>query len=466
MITHFCRLACLFLSCVVAASSCSKQAPRTPPENHGAPPENRIDVPESVRKNLGITFAKTQRRRVATTLRLPGNFEATSQARAEHRAPLAGRIELRVVLRQPIKKGDILFALDAPDWRSSQRQLDEIDTELGVAAAHLAAIEPLLAAHRNHEDSLHQALAVMQARVQSLQETQQSLGGQAQALSDARVQVAQVQAQIAEAAEKHTETTARIARLQADQRALAQRRTLSLAAAAATLGTTPQALLATTDQGPRWRTLDRIEVRASADGFVESLPMATGSFVDAHERVATTLDPSSVHFRARALQGDLGRLREGMPAVLTPPGAVDPSARASGVLQLGLAADPTQRTLDVFVIPATSHPFVRPGVAGFVEIATDGSAAEVLSIPRAAVLQDGLVHVFFRRDPKNRDRVIRVEADLGTDDGRWVEVKSGLVDGDEVVLTGAYELVLASANTAQKGGHFHADGTWHADDHK
>ena len=37
------------------------------------------------------------------------------------------------------------------------------------------------------------------------------------------------------------------------------------------------------------------------------------------------------------------------------------------------------------------------------------------------------------------------------------------MDGDEVVTTGAYELVLASSAQATKGGHFHADGTWHED---
>ena len=38
---------------------------------------------------------------------------------------------------------------------------------------------------------------------------------------------------------------------------------------------------------------------------------------------------------------------------------------------------------------------------------------------------------------------------------------------DEVVLDRAYELKLATAmsGTIQKGGHFHADGTFHAEDH-
>jgi hypothetical protein len=81
-------------------------------------------------------------------------------------------------------------------------------------------------------------------------------------------------------------------------------------------------------------------------------------------------------------------------------------------------------------------------------------------------MQDGLSRVFFRRDAKNPDQVIRTDADLGLDDGRWVEVNSGLVDGDEVVLGGVYELMLASSGTATKGGHFHADGTFHSDEPK
>ena len=97
---------------------------------------------------------------------------------------------------------------------------------------------------------------------------------------------------------------------------------------------------------------------------------------------------------------------------------------------------------------------------------TRGGAAAELAIPLSAVLQDGLQRVFFRRDPADPDKVIRIEADLGLDDGRWVEVKSGLLDTDEVVLAGAYELMLASSGSAAKGGHFHSDGTFHDGAHK
>jgi multidrug efflux pump subunit AcrA (membrane-fusion protein) len=82
------------------------------------------------------------------------------------------------------------------------------------------------------------------------------------------------------------------------------------------------------------------------------------------------------------------------------------------------------------------------------------------------VQQDGLAPVFFRRDPKDSNKAIRTNADLGIDDGRWVVVHSGLRAGDEIILDGAFQLMLASTQSGgtPAGGHFHADGTFHSGD--
>ena len=74
--------------------------------------------------------------------------------------------------------------------------------------------------------------------------------------------------------------------------------------------------------------------------------------------------------------------------------------------------------------------------------------------------QDGLKQIFFRRAPDNPNEAIRIDADLGLNDGRWVAVLSGLSDGDEVVLDGGFQLMLATSGSIQKGGHFHSDGTF------
>jgi hypothetical protein len=108
---------------------------------------------------------------------------------------------------------------------------------------------------------------------------------------------------------------------------------------------------------------------------------------------------------------------------------------------------------------------MRPGVSAFLEVVIDSSTGPALAIPRSAIVKDGITHVFFRRDPQDPNKAIRVEADMGVDDGRWVVINSGVAKGDEVVLDGAYELKLATAqsDTTQQGGHFHADGAFHGE---
>ena len=121
--------------------------------------------------------------------------------------------------------------------------------------------------------------------------------------------------------------------------------------------------------------------------------------------------------------------------------------------------------MTLLAMPEESRPWIRPGVSAFLEVVADTTGGFALAIPRTAIVKDGIVHVFFRRDPKDPNKAIRVEADMGINDGRWVVINSGLSLNDQVVLDGAYELKLASqqSGTSQKGGHFHADGSFHGE---
>jgi multidrug efflux pump subunit AcrA (membrane-fusion protein) len=108
-------------------------------------------------------------------------------------------------------------------------------------------------------------------------------------------------------------------------------------------------------------------------------------------------------------------------------------------------------------------PWARAGMSGVAEVFAEGADEAEDAIPVASLIQDELQQIFFRRDPKDPDKVIRVVADLGVSDGRWVVVNSGVRTGDEVVLDGVYELKLTGTGKAGGAGkgHFHADGTWH-----
>ena len=293
----------------------------------------------------------------------------------------------------------------------------------------------------------------------------QDVGGQANELAAVRLKQAELRAELAEVEEKDAELAAAAAEQSASLAAAKDRFALMLASAATLAGRTVADLGSLPDGTPLWRRLDTLAVCATAAGIVDHVPIASGAQVDTGGLVLAVRDPRQLRFLARALQSDLGRLRDGMPVrvLWATHDATEPAA--TGTLLLGTTADPQARTVDLFATALKLPANARAGLAGFLEIETASGGAAELAVPSACVLTDGLQRVLFRRDPRDPDQVIRMEADCGIDDGRWLEVKSGIADGDEIVLAGAYELMLASSGAAPKGGHFHSDGTWHADDH-
>lgn len=396
-------------------------------------PTNRVDIPASVRGNLGITFAKVERRALEDTLRVPGAFELKPRAKREYRLILPGQIHFEVDQFDAVAPGTTLFRFLSPEWADLQGRI------------HLAATG-------SEQSALK--LDALQARIAALTSADfKNAGLEAEALA-LKAELAGQQAELSAA----------------------------LTAATNLLNTwrDPQQDSLTNDDllahiphsgtsAPRYQTIHWIDVKAAASGIVETLAVTDGAFVEANTHILTTIDPTRLRFRAHALQGDLGKFQNQPTARIVAPqgggGAINEALAAT--LTLGLEADPAQRTLTLIAEPENLLPWARPGVSAFLEVAPTSSGGMVLAIPRSAVVKDGISHVFFKRDPADPNKAIRVEADLGTDDGRWIEIKSDLGPNDEVVLDGAFELKLASSSsgTAQKGGHFHADGTFHAEDH-
>lgn len=435
---------------LAVASGCSHKDAAEQDHDHdhaaaaAAAPTNRVDINDAVRRNLGVTFAKVETRNVARTLRVPGRFEPMPTARREYRAPLAGRVELLVAQYQRVEPGTPLYRVDAPAWRA-------IAEEIVATEAKVASMGPLREAHRVHEKSLADKVELWKARLKQLEELRAAGGGSAAQFTEARATLNATQADLADVMEKDAALEAEDKQANAQLRALRSRRD---ALAASGGGEQPA-------DAP-------FTVRAVAAGVVESLEVTQGGLLAEGAAVLAIVQPELIRFRARALQGDLARLRDGLAVRIVAPSA-DASAAGTraesieGTLAIGIAADPDGRTIDLIVTPnATDKPaaWARAGVAASLEVTLEGGTPE-LAIPLAAVVRDGLAPVIFRRDPKNADKAIRLDADLGTDDGRWVVIKSGVKEGDEIVVAGNYQLMLATSGTAAKGGHFHSDGTFH-----
>jgi hypothetical protein len=410
-------------------------------------PTNRVDIPAAVRGNLGVTFAKVEYRKVAQTLRVPGRFELLPTARREYRTPLAGRVEVLVSQYQRVDVGTPLYRVDSPAWR-------ELHEQIAATEARVQSMAPIREAHRRHETVLSDKVALWQDRLKQLEELRSAGGGSAAQSTEARATLNATQAELADVMEKEAELEAQQKQAEAELRTLRSHHDILVRSAS----------WKARHDGPE--PDPQYTVHAVAPGTVEAIGITPGGLAEENGLVLSVVQPEQIRFRARGLQSDLGKLREGLPAAIVPPqgGSIPLHDVMTGTLQVGLSADPDERTVDLIVKPETIASWARSGISGHLEITLAGGDAE-LAIPLAAVVRDGLTPVIFRRDPANPDQAIRMNADLGLSDGRWAVIASGVKEGDEVVVDGNYQLMLATSGTAAKGGHFHTDGTFHDKEH-
>ena len=438
-------------------------------------PSDRVAIPLAVRSNLGITFANVERRQIENTLRAPGRFEYIPTATRNYHIMLAGRVELLVDQFDEVEAGTPLYRIDSPHWREIQQSIASADAKLKSATAELWSFEPLMAAHTRHEHNLAQNIGIWSDRVKKLEALQEAGGGQLTELIAAQASLADARAALSEVHEEDAKL--RADRIQTENKvdSAQSQFTLAIDNAASLLEMEPKQLLETSTLNPNslpiWRRIQTLEIRARQAGVVESIDVTNGAWVERGTKVMTIVQPDRLRFHAFGLQSDLGILEDGLPVRIVPPAptasgsAIPIHDTMTGTLRIGLAGDVDDRTIDLYIVPDQLSSWARSGVIAQAEITTQGTEMSELAIPMAAVQQDGLIPVIFRRDPENPNQAIRMEADLGMDDDRWVAVLSGLRDGDEVVLDGGFQLMLATSGTIQKGGHFHADGTYHEGEH-
>lgn len=467
---------------------------------------NRIPVPPDVRANLGIDFVKVERRRVEDTVRLPGRCAIEAAGRCRYRAVFPGRLTIAVRPHQVVTSGDALYSIVSPGWRELQATLgalaaaaetsraaeiaarstrEEARATLDESKARLAKHASRVKAAATHVAALARAAKTWEAEVERLGELVTRGGGVAGKLAAARASLTAIRVDEAKATEEEAELAERgVAleasvrraelaapryRAEADARAVETRATqerfqLGLARAASRLGTTVEALEAKDASGrAAWRTMDRVVVRALQPGRVEPFHWANGDWAGEGDLVISTVDDRKIAFHADVLQADLEAL-----ASIDRGRIVPASGRGRPVpctVRLGVSGNAARRTFPVHAEPTGDAAWLRPGIAAFLEMVREGGREE-MAVPLRCVVDDAGKRVVFKRDPADANQVIRLEVETGVDDGAWVVVDGSLMVGDDVVAEGAYELNLTGKGKAPAGGHFHADGTWHAgDDH-
>lgn len=180
-------------------------------------------------------------------------------------------------------------------------------------------------------------------------------------------------------------------------------------------------------------------VTAPISGVIASRDIKPGNFVQINSPIFTVVDTSRLEATLNVPEREIETIRPGQPVDLAIDalpgrsfaGTVD---RVSPVVDAGSG---TFRTIVAF----DGNSALQPGMFGRIRIRYD-QRADALVIPREALLDDeGDPAVFVVRG----DKAVRTTLQLGYDDGPWVEVRTGLKDGDRVVVAGKAALRDGSA---------------------
>ena len=175
--------------------------------------------------------------------------------------------------------------------------------------------------------------------------------------------------------------------------------------------------------------IGRLDVRAPANGLILARNIEVGQIVSpASGALFRLASGGEMEMRAEISQQDLGSVRVGMPATITPIGTTQ--TIQGSVWQVAPVINPQSRLGEVRIaIPY--DPSVRPG--GFAEAKIVAGATTAPVLPQSAVLSDSKGNYVYVVNSKNVVERRAIRTGMVTEAG--VTIASGLTGQETIVVT-------------------------------
>ncbi len=389
---------------------------------------------------VGTLLSQVERRSLTKRLRLPGEITARPNAAAFVSAPISGRPlpppsgELPKI-GDYVESGQMLAFIEPPlpateaaALNANRAQLQALETELLLRGFDLTIkgleVERDLRQAEVRLDFARRAFA----RVEVLME--KGVG------SDQQYDIARQQLQLAEAEYdgarslmgSYEECAAKLAELQEQMEAR---------------GVLPDGS----------GTIMQMPLFAPISGQIVARAAVQGEHVEALAEVCEIIDLERVWVVARLSEFNLNELPDTPNATFRLPAFPDRSFDVEEMggefVGIGVRVDKQTRTVPIrFDCPNPGDTF-RAGMVADVFLTTR-SAVNCLAVPEEAIVRDNdhsLIYVMLEGETFQRR-----EVELGIRDNGWIEVVSGVSEGERVATRGAYAIKLAALSPASFGG--------------
>ncbi len=198
--------------------------------------------------------------------------------------------------------------------------------------------------------------------------------------------------------------------------------------------------------------VEAIVVRAPISGTVVEKNVVKGHFVEPDMMLFRIVDLSQVWVIAEVYEYELGRVDRKGTATIRVEGLADPiTAKIDYVYP---TVDLQSRTVKVRMVVPNKDGALRPGNFATVDLPAIGG--ELLTVPDEAVIDTGFRRVVYVAAGVGRFRPVEVE--VGVRIGGRAEIRKGLAEGDQVVVSAQFLVdsesrLRAAGSKSGHGGH-------------
>lgn len=399
-----------------------------------------IEVDEATAKRLGLRVALVRPQPLVLSIQATGQIEASPNRKVEVTTPISGTFTQ--LLAQPgdsVQVGQPVAILSSSeiaalrvesiqkrseaeaDFRQAEASLSlaqqNVDRQRQIASADLQQAQSQLAFAQerfNRDRDLLKVGAIPRRQVLDT-ETQLMAAKSVVAKSASRLELLQAESDLKKAQSDLSLARSRIQLSDAGYKA----RLKQLGASANTNGT--------------------ITIKAPISGTVADREVTLGESGEAAGKlIMTILNDRSVLVAANVYEKDLEQIKVGQQVRVK----VASRTFIGRISMIGSAVEGETRVVPVKAELDNSDGFLKPGMFAALELSTGRTTAPVLAIPSAAVVEtnDQKTVVFVQ----NGSAYQLVEVSLGQTSGDWIEIKSGLFEGDRVVVQRATQLYAQS----------------------
>jgi multidrug efflux pump subunit AcrA (membrane-fusion protein) len=181
-----------------------------------------------------------------------------------------------------------------------------------------------------------------------------------------------------------------------------------------------------------------VDVTAPVSGVVNDRPVTIGDSIEPNTEMFHIVDLSKVVVVAQVYEEDVGKVKLGQSARIL--ALSYPTNEFAGTITfVGLELDPDTRTLPVWLTVENPDGKLRADMLVNTALLL-AKNSDVLTVQKSAMMSDaGEKFVFVHTGTTFN----RVDIQTGAEDDRFVEIKDGLVPGDEIVIQGQRELFTA-----------------------